>query len=234
MSLVDIHCHILHRIDDGPDELAGAIAMARAQVHAGVGRVVATPHVSRTFPNRSVEIRERHSELVEALETEGVDLTVEMGAEVAAVAAMQLGEQELKSLRLAGSRWLLLEPPSGVDAVGIQSMVGEIQMRGHRILLAHPERIEAFRREPAVLEAMVRGGVRTQVTASSINGRFGSSAQRFLGKLFSAGLVSVVSSDAHDPSHRPPGLANDLRLAGHADLIQELCVDNPTEILDDE
>lgn len=234
MSLVDLHCHILHKIDDGPDDLAGAIAMARAQVDAGVGRVVATPHVNRTYPNRSVEIKERHRELVDALAMEGVELKVEQGAEVAAVAAMQLDEQELKSLRLGNSRWLLLEPPSEVDAVGIQSMVGEVQRRGHRILLAHPERIEAFRREPAVLEAMVRGGIRTQVTASAINGRFGPSTQRFLKKLFSAGLVSVVSSDAHDLIHRPPGLAGDLQLARHSDLIKELCMDRPTEILDDE
>ena len=92
MSLVDLHCHILHKIDDGPDDLAGAIAMARAKVDAGVGRVVATPHVNRTYPNRSVEIKERHRELVDALAMEGVELKVEQGAEVAAVAAMQLDE----------------------------------------------------------------------------------------------------------------------------------------------
>ena len=85
-----------------------------------------------------------------------------------------------------------------------------------------------------MLEAMVRGGIRTQVTASAINGRFGPSTQRFLKKLFSAGLVSVVSSDAHDLIHRSPGLAGDLQLAGHGDLIKELCMDRPTEILDDE
>lgn len=207
--------------------------MARAQLEAGVSKVVATPHVSRTFPNRSSEIRERLGELSDALDRESLALTVEMGAEVSASAAMQLDDQELASLRLGDSRWLLIEPPSSVDSVGILSMVGEIQMRGHRVLIAHPERVDAFRRDPGVLESIIRGGARTQVTASALNGRFGQSAKHFAEELLAADLVNVVSSDSHDTVGRPPGLLSELEKAGKEEMVQALCVDGPAAMLDD-
>lgn len=206
--------------------------MAEAQIRGGVGRVVATPHVSHRYPNRSDEIDERRSELVDALAERGIPLRVDMGAEVAITAAMQMDETELNRLRLGGSSWLLLEPPSSVDAGGIQSMVGEIRGRGHQVLMAHPERMEAFQRSPEILEALVASGVRTQITASVLAGRFGSAARRFAKELLGRGLVSVVASDAHDAENRPPGLEKPIRSAGLRRQTKVLCEEGPAAILD--
>ncbi|MCB0862246.1 MAG: hypothetical protein KDB66_03415 [Solirubrobacterales bacterium] len=206
--------------------------MAETQVRGGIGRVVATPHVSQRFPNQSYEIEERRSELTDALAKRGISLRVEMGAEVAMTAAMQMDKEELMRLRLGGGAWLLLEPPSSVDAGGIQSMVGEIRARGHQILLAHPERIEAFQRAPEILKVLVASGVKTQVTASALIGRFGSTTRRFAKQLFDLNLVSVVASDAHDARNRAPGLEKPMRSAGFKKVTTALCRDEPTAILD--
>ena len=54
--VIDPHCHVLHGIDDGPDTLEGSLAIARAAAAGSTGTLVATTHVSRSYPNNSATI----------------------------------------------------------------------------------------------------------------------------------------------------------------------------------
>ncbi|HEY1524180.1 MAG TPA: CpsB/CapC family capsule biosynthesis tyrosine phosphatase [Solirubrobacteraceae bacterium] len=54
-ALVDIHTRLLPGIDDGPEDLAGSLEMARAASKTGVGTVAATPHLRDDFPGVLVE-----------------------------------------------------------------------------------------------------------------------------------------------------------------------------------
>ena len=42
--MLDLHCHILPRIDDGATDLSMALQMARMAVDDGIGTIVCTPH----------------------------------------------------------------------------------------------------------------------------------------------------------------------------------------------
>ena len=42
--MVDFHCHILPKMDDGSDSINTSLAMLRAEHTQGVNRVVLTPH----------------------------------------------------------------------------------------------------------------------------------------------------------------------------------------------
>ena len=54
--MIDLHCHVLPGIDDGPDTTEGSVAMARAAVAAGMRTIVATPHVSTRYRNTAETI----------------------------------------------------------------------------------------------------------------------------------------------------------------------------------
>ena len=41
---VDVHCHCLPGLDDGPQTLADAISLCRQIVEDGITTVIATPH----------------------------------------------------------------------------------------------------------------------------------------------------------------------------------------------
>ena len=63
----------------------------------------------------------------------------------------------------------------------------DLLARGHRVLLAHPERCPAFQRDPARLERLVDAGVLVQITAGSMTGGFGSTVRRFTATLLRTG-----------------------------------------------
>ena len=232
MNLVDIHCHLLPGIDDGPETMNESLALARACLTAGIARVVATPHVNLRHPNRSEDILHRRTSLVSRLDEEGVALRVESGAEIAADIVAAIDDEELRSLSLGGSGWLLIEPPTNASSFDIHQAAFEVQRRGFSVLIAHPERSPALRNDIDLVADLVASGVRTQITAEALTGQFGSSAKKCSRQLFERGLVHIVASDAHHATERPPGMVNRLKQSGHRDMVQWLCHDMPAWVLD--
>jgi protein-tyrosine phosphatase len=216
--VIDLHCHILPGIDDGPPTMADSLALARAAVGAGTTTIAATPHVSwDCSANTSALIARKVAEVRAALDAEGFALTLATGGEVALTRALELPDDELAALRLGGGPWLLLECPLSPTALNVESGLDALRERGHRLLLAHPERVPAFQRDPAMLARQVEQGSLTSMTAGAFTGRFGKEVQRFTFRLLEDGLVHSAASDAHSVDRRPPDLAPALRQAGLED-----------------
>jgi protein-tyrosine phosphatase len=230
--VIDLHSHVLPRIDDGPETITGSLALARAAAAAGVCTLVATPHVSWRFPNDAETIVASVEELGARLAAEGVALELLGGAEVALTRLEEIDRSELPRLRLGNGEWLLLEPPFAAVAPALGEIVQDLQRQGNRVLLAHPERCQAFHRDPALLASLVRGGVLTSITAGSLVGRFGGAPRRFALELIEEGMAHNVASDAHDLTGRPPGMQAELERAGLAQLAEWLTEEVPAAILD--
>jgi protein-tyrosine phosphatase len=232
--VIDLHCHVLPGIDDGPVSLEGSVALARAAAAAGIETLVATPHVSARYHNDAATIAPLVEQVNAALIADGVTVRVLAGAEVAMTRVAELPTGELAMLGLGGGGWVLLEPPFSSVATGLESIVGGLQERGHHVLLAHPERCQAFHRDPAIVSRLVSRGVRTSVTADSLIGRFGSTVRRFALAMLEQEVAHNVTSDAHDDVNRPPGIAAQLERAGYGALSEWLAVEVPRAILTDE
>lgn len=230
--MIDLHCHILPGIDDGPADLAGALALARAQVAVGVDTVAATPHVSPAFPgNDGDAIAVAVGRLRAALSTEACPLHIVIGAEVDLGSASELDDDELLRLRMGDGPYLLVEAPLTPATQGADVLLRHVRRRGHEILIAHPERCPDFQRRPEALRALVRDGMLTQITAGALVGRFGSRVARFAHWLVDEELVHDVSSDAHDAVRRAPGLRGELVEAALRDQAAWLTEEVPAAIL---
>jgi len=229
--VIDLHCHILPGIDDGPPTMAGSVALGRAAVAAGTRTIVATPHVSRQYPNTAAKIAEGVAKVNAALEREDVALEVLTGGELAMPRAAELPDEELQALRLGGGPYLLLECPLSPAAVGFEPIAMRLAARGHRILLAHPERCPAFQRSPAAYEALVAQGMLGQVTAGALVGQFGRHVEAFAHRLVREGLVHDVSSDGHSAVHRPPSIGPELAQAGFGPQADWLARQVPEAVL---
>jgi protein-tyrosine phosphatase len=229
--VIDLHSHVLPGIDDGPADIEGSLALARAAVDQGTGTLVATPHVSSRYPNDADTIAGLSQLVAERLEAEGIALELLAGAEIAVTRVAEIEPSQLHRLGLGGGPWLLVEPPFTSVVAGLDSIVRDLLRRGHRVLLAHPERCPAFRRDPRMLESLVRDGVLTSITAGSLTGRFGSEVRRFAQRLMEAEVVHNVASDAHDDTGRPPSIAEELQAARVGPLGDWLTEEVPAAIL---
>lgn len=228
--MIDLHCHLLPGIDDGPADLGGTLTMARLHLQAGVQTVAATPHVSWDTPTETAAIELRLADVRAALAAAELPLEVVVGAEIDVHQAISRSDDELRSLALGGGPWLLLEAPLR-QGVALAPVAHALLERGHRVLIAHPERSPLVQRDPEALRELVRAGAATQVTAGSFAGHFGRTVREYAEGLLEAGLVHSVASDAHDAVRRPPGIAEPLAAAGLDDLASLLGHDVPAAIL---
>ncbi len=229
--MIDLHSHVLAGIDDGPRDLDGSAAIARAAVAAGIETLVATPHVSARYPNDAATIAAAFGEARARIAAEELPLELVAGAEVAVTETAQLGNEQLRALRLGSGPWLLIEPPFTQAGVGLQGLVEDLLGAGHRVVLAHPERCPVFQREPRMLATLVAEGVLTSITAGSLIGRFGGEARGFALQLLERGLAHNVASDAHDHRRRAPGMSAAIERAGYASLSEWLTYEVPRAIL---
>jgi protein-tyrosine phosphatase len=232
VPVIDLHCHVLPGIDDGPATIEGSLELARAAAAAGTRTIAATPHVSWEYPNDAGTIALLTEQLNERLRREGIALEVKRGAEVALTRVTDIPAEELARLSLGSGRWLLLEPPFAAAIPGLGALVASLQDGGHRIVIAHPERCEAFHRDRSSLAKLVDAGALVSITAGSLAGRFGRPARRMALDLVRDGLVHNVASDAHDAVRRPPSISAELERAGLGGLAEWLTQAVPSAILD--
>jgi protein-tyrosine phosphatase len=213
--VIDLHAHILPGVDDGPASLEESVALARAAVDAGTRVLAATSHVSHMFPTDPRVFPGRLAAVREALAEADVPLEVVPGGELAPTRVPDLDDDALRELALDGGPYLLFECPFSPHADHLEPLIGDLQHRGWRILLAHPERAGALQRDPGRFARLVADGALVQITAGSLTGQFGQTARRFSVDALREGLVHVIASDAHDPIDRPPGLTAGLAAAEH-------------------
>ncbi len=237
--MIDLHCHILPGIDDGPQSFEQAVEMCRMAAAAGCEAMVATPHQRKSDwwnCDRAAlaALRRRLQEAVGPAPRilGGGEIRVDLRL-LAEILAMREDDAH-GPLPLAGSRYLLLEFGSEAGLPEAADLVHELSVAGWRPVLAHPEFIHWMAADPPVVAHLVSLGALAQVTAMSLTGDFGRRAQADASRLVEMGLVHFVASDAHDLKRRPPGLMRAWdAIAGRWGEVaaRELLADNPRAVV---
>ena len=210
MPAVDLHCHLLPDVDDGPAVLEQSIEYARAAVAAGTGTIVATPHVEqvdvRSLPERVEEVRA-------ALASEGIALHVEVGGELKPASIPALAQEELEIIAHGppGARWVLYEVP--FRGIGDEFLEGahELRERGFGVVLAHPERSRDFVAAGGLeqLDPLLARGALIAANVGPLTGRESEVRWRAAKFLLERGGVDLIATDAHPP--RRPWQLSDVR-----------------------
>ncbi|MBI3461916.1 MAG: protein tyrosine phosphatase [Planctomycetes bacterium] len=201
---MDIHCHILPGLDDGARDWDETLAMARCAVAQGIRRVIATPHQSEQFPGVNRErILAKVSQALQRFQEASIPLEILPGADVRVTEHLvaKLARGEIVTLGNLGKH-LLLELPAELT-LPLHELFYELESRGVRSILSHPERNTALQADTALLGRLVNQGCLLQVTAGSFLGRFGRAACRTAFRLLRNGLVHIIASDAHNEQDRP-------------------------------
>lgn len=206
--MIDLHCHFLPGIDDGPESMEEAVRLAVHAVESGISRSVLTPHVHPgRYENHKLSIRTAFESYAEELEKRGIPLRLSFAAEVRVGPEIipMIENEEIPFLgKLGDHDILLLEFPHGNVPLGSEKLVTWLLSRNIRPLIAHPERNKDILRNFERIIPFVRMGCLLQVTAGSVSGLFGMHARKAAVKLLEKGWVYALASDAHNLEHRPP------------------------------
>jgi protein-tyrosine phosphatase len=201
--MIDLHCHILPNIDDGPSSIAESVEMAKQAVNQGIKTIIATPHhKNEKYENHGQTIFRQVEELNGVLANANVDLKVLPGQETRIFGEMVEGLESGEILPLNQGKYVFVELPSNHVPRYTGQLMFDIQLKGFVPVIVHPERNQEIVENPEVLYQLVKKGALTQVTASSVSGHFGKTIKKFALQLIEANLTHFVASDAHNTSSR--------------------------------
>jgi protein-tyrosine phosphatase len=230
--MIDLHSHILAGVDDGARTLDESYEMARVAAAEGVTAIAATPHVRADFPTSVAEMESAVATLNRGLEANEIDVEVLPGGEIDLEWLSTMSEDDIKRFSIAQTgRHLLVEVPLVGWPLSLEAHVFALRSGGVTPLLAHPERSPEVQIDPRLIERLVLGGARVQVTAASLEGRFGRRAVQACRRLLELGLVHVLASDAHAPDVRRGGLQRAAAALRDDGLARYLTCDVPAAIV---
>lgn len=226
--MVDVHCHILAGLDDGPDSAETSLAMAESAIADGITHVVATPHADNQYKFEYERVQVLCEELRHRV---GDRLILATGCD------FHLNPENLDALRanptpfcINQKDYLLVEFNEYSIPPAMDQTLHDIQLLGLRPVVTHPERNAILRVQHERLAKWVRLGCYVQVTAGSLTGVFGQGPRDEAWRWMADGLVHFVASDAHNLRGRPlklgPAYAEVRKQLGD-EVAQGLFAENP-------
>lgn len=235
--MIDLHCHLLPGIDDGPTHLDVSLAMARCAVADGIDFIACTPHIyPGLYENDQTGISAAVDALRLALAEAGIPLQLGMGADTHLAPDLLENLRAKKIPTLNGSRYLLLEPPHHVAPPRFDEAVFNLMAAGYVPVITHPERLSWIESHYPVFGALVKQGAWMQLTSGSLTGRFGRRPQYWAERMLDEGLVHIIATDSHHIDKRPPLLAEGREAAAKrvgADEATHMVLTRPQGILHD-
>jgi protein-tyrosine phosphatase len=201
--MIDLHCHILPGVDDGPTSLAESLKLARFCVADGITVITATPHCHSSIHLLRADILPHVAALNQELQSAGIPLTVLPGSEIQVFDSTiyrrefeedvfcHLGDRHTFTL-MEFSWQEALFPADSVE------LIEWIRDRGMTPIVAHPERHVFFREQPALLQPLVDAGAWIQITVDSLLGNFGPEAKAFGEQFLRTHREAILATDSHN------------------------------------
>lgn len=196
--MLDLHCHILPGIDDGPLRMEQSIEMATAAFRDGTRTIAATPHNRDVVERSSIACaRALAAELNKELRARSIPLDIVLGMENHLALDTLEQVDAGAALAIEGTRCILIELPFEFFPYYTRDTIRGLFCRGLLPLIVHPERNWSIQRDPQLLGALVKDGAATQITAGSLTGGNGPDVQHTAEELLRLGLAHVIASDGH-------------------------------------
>ena len=204
-DFTETHCHILPGIDDGSPDVETSLKMIAKLQAEGAEAIICTPHYYSDSISLDDFLKNRCAayEKLKAALPPGSPKII-LGAEVY-ISRYLFGNENLQRIRIEGTNYALIEHPFGEDfsEKAYERLVSLICDWGVTPILAHIERYGALMENPKTLDALLELGCIAQVNISS----FANERRKIKKKLFKyleAGKISLIGSDCHNMTSRPP------------------------------
>ncbi len=233
-GLVDLHLHYVPGVDDGVRTLDETRRMLEGLKALGYARCVATPHIrSGMFENRKAGLEKGFHDAIAQLDPATIPAVGLASEHFFDDVFWQLFERR-EVLPYPGENAILVELHPDRWPRGLTERFFQMQVRGLRPMIAHPERYAPLATETDPLDALLDAGAMTQLDLMSLVGRYGDRPRRVAERMLEEGAYDIACSDAHRPEdvdHVARAIERLRELVG-ADEVKALLVTNPAGVLD--
>lgn len=205
--MIDIHCHVLWGIDDGPKTLDESIQVCNMLKNKGVKSIVATPHyiVGSTYQTNSAVVTSMVDQLNKVLKQKVPQLEIKPGMEVFITPDIIDLIKSNEILTLNGSKYILIETSLNSIPIYLEDVFYKLRIEGYIPIFAHPERNRIINTNFKLVEKLISNGVLIQVNHDSLAGRYGKTIKNFAETLLKKGLVHFIATDTHCVNDRFKG-----------------------------
>ena len=200
MNLIDIHCHILPKVDDGPDTVEESVRILAEMRKQGVMHAIVTPHYRKEMFEPSMK-RVLYSYRKMREIAGGMGITLRLGCEYYRNDNILDDLENRRRPTMAGGRYVLIEFSTNDLFPAIRNYIYELTGKGYRPIVAHVERYFCCQNVESVQELRNLGAL-IQVNAGSILGEDGRRMKKFCRDLMKQNLVDFVGSDTHNTTSR--------------------------------
>jgi protein-tyrosine phosphatase len=226
--MIDIHHHLLFGLDDGSPDLETSVAMVQMAADDGITHISCTPHANHRYHFDPSVNAERIAELRSQVDGR---ITLALGCDFHL--SYDNIEDALKhptKYTINQKSYLLVEFADQMIPQSMTDTFYEMKIAGIHPIITHPERNLTIQRHPDRMIDWVREGCLVQVTASSLTGRFGRTAQAMAFNFLDKNWVHFIATDAHNLSSRPPIMSEAYKVLEEKygkQTAERLCVTNP-------
>lgn len=231
---VDLHLHYVPAVDDGVRSFDETRRMLEGLYALGYARCVATPHIrSGMFENRKAGLEKSFAAVRDQLAGLDVPQLGLASEHFFDDVFWQLFERR-EVLPYPGDNAILVELHPDRWPHGLTQRFFQMQVRGLRPMIAHPERYAPLAEETTPLDALLDAGAMTQLDLMSLVGRYGDRPRRVAERMLEEGAYDIACSDAHRPEdveHVAKAIERLRELVGASELVT-LMKTNPAGVLD--
>lgn len=201
-GFVDIHSHLLPGIDDGAKDMNHAIDLITKMHSFGIKNFITTPHVlGEIYPNSSEVIKEKLIEVKNELTARGLyDINISAAAEymMDEQFSIRLEKDDILTLK---DNFILVEMSYFNAPFNLFEILFEIQLKGYKPILAHPERYNFYHSDLENYYKLKKAGCLFQLNLLSLTSQYGKNVQKITKKLLEKNLYDFVGTDTHHNNH---------------------------------
>lgn len=201
-NFIDIHSHLLPGIDDGAKDINNSLELIEIMNSYGIKNFITTPHVlGDVYPNSSELILNKANDVRRELKEKGKE---SIGFRAAAEYMMdekfveRLKNNDILTLK---DTYVLVEMSYFNAPFNLFDILFEIQLKGFKPILAHPERYNFYHNDFQMFYKLKKAGCLFQLNLLSLTEQYGKGVQKITQKLLAENLYDFVGTDTHHANH---------------------------------
>ena len=194
--MVDLHSHILYGVDDGAKTLEDSTKIIDEAIENGITDIFLTSHY--ILESDYIANSETKRKILTKLKNKYKNkINLHLGTEIYINNQIDELVQANEIATLASSKYLLIELPVWNEYPSLAKYLFQLQSKGYRIIIAHPERYQYFRNDFNKVLNLCKQGILFQGNYMSLFDTYGPHAKKMFEKMIQHQCYSFMASDVH-------------------------------------